>query len=182
MASHRKPRTGILQSVTAKRGAIGITTAALASVSLLSQSAQAAPDDGKPSMAEVKKKVDKLYQQAETSTQKYNAAKEKTDEQRKKADSSLDDAAERTEKLNDARRTLGNYRHRAVPQRRNVTDRHAAADGGPAAVLPADARAGPDDRPPEAGRHRFREAAKSAEANARQPPRSWTRSPNPRRP
>ncbi|HEV7629045.1 MAG TPA: NlpC/P60 family protein, partial [Streptomyces sp.] len=109
MASHRKPRTRILQSVTKRRGALGITTAALASVSLLSQSAQAAPDDGKPSISEVKKKVDKLYQQAETSTQKYNAAKEKTDAQRTKADKSLDEAAERTDKLNDARRTLGNY-------------------------------------------------------------------------
>ncbi|QPP06934.1 glycoside hydrolase [Streptomyces bathyalis] len=109
MASHRKPRTRILKTASTKRGVLGITTAALASVSLLSQSAQAAPDDGKPSISEVKKKVDKLYQQAETSTQKYNEAKEKTDAQRKKADRSLDEAAERTAKLNDARRTLGNY-------------------------------------------------------------------------
>lgn len=116
MASHRKPRTRILKSATTMRGALGITTAALASVSLLSQSAQAAPDDGKPSISEVKKKVDKLYQQAESSTQKYNAAKEKTDEQREKADRSLDAAAKRTDKLNDARRTLGNY---ATAQYRN---------------------------------------------------------------
>jgi peptidoglycan DL-endopeptidase CwlO len=109
LASHRKPRTRILKSASTKRGVLGVTTAALASVSLLSQSAQAAPDDGKPSISEVKKKVDKLYQQAETSTQKYNEAKEKTDAQRKKADRSLDEAAERTAKLNDARRTLGNY-------------------------------------------------------------------------
>ncbi|RAJ71791.1 cell wall-associated NlpC family hydrolase [Streptomyces sp. Amel2xB2] len=109
MASHRKPRTRILKSASTKRGVLGVTTAALASVSLLSQSAQAAPNDDKPSISEVKKKVDKLYQQAETSTQKYNQAKEKTDAQRKKADRSLDEAAERTAKLNDARRTLGNY-------------------------------------------------------------------------
>ncbi|OEU85313.1 glycoside hydrolase [Streptomyces abyssalis] len=109
MASHRKPRTRILKSASTKRGVIGVTTAALASVSLLSQSAQAAPDDGKPSVSEVKKKVDKLYQQAEVSTQKYNEAEEKTDAQRKKADRSLDEAAERTAKLNDARRELGNY-------------------------------------------------------------------------
>lgn len=116
MASHRKPRTRILQSAATKRGALGVTTAALASVSLLTPSAQAAPDDGKPSISEVKKKVDKLYQQAETSTQKYNAAKEKTDAQRTKADKSLDEAAKRTDKLNDARRTLGNY---ATAQYRN---------------------------------------------------------------
>ncbi|NLU72359.1 glycoside hydrolase [Streptomyces sp. HNM0575] len=109
MASHRKPRTRILKSASTKRGVLGVTTAALASVSLLSQSAQAAPNDDKPSISEVKKKVDKLYQQAETSTQKYNEAKEKTDAQREKADRSLDEAAKRTAKLNDARRTLGNY-------------------------------------------------------------------------
>jgi cell wall-associated NlpC family hydrolase len=109
LASHRKPRTRILKSASTKRGVLGVTTAALASVSLLSQSAQAAPDDGKPSISEVKEKVDKLYQQAEVSTQKYNQAEEKTDAQRKKADRSLDEAAERTAKLNDARRTLGNF-------------------------------------------------------------------------
>ncbi|MGH3313805.1 MAG: NlpC/P60 family protein [Streptomyces sp.] len=109
MASHRKPRTRILQSATAKRGAIGVTTAALASVSLLSQSAQADPGDGKQSIAEVKKKTDRLYQQAEISTQKYNAAKEKTQAQRAKVDKSLDQVAERTAKLNDSRRTLGNF-------------------------------------------------------------------------
>lgn len=116
MASHRKPRTRIFGSAATKRGALGVTTAALASVSLLSQSAQAAPDDGRPSVSEVEKKVDKLYQEAESSTQKYNAAKEKTDAQRTKADRSLDEAAERTDKLNDARRTLGNY---ATAQYRN---------------------------------------------------------------
>ncbi|SCK28339.1 C40 family peptidase [Streptomyces sp. WMMB 322] len=109
MASHRKPRSRILKSAPTKRGVLGVTTAALASVSLLSQSAQAAPDDGKPSVSEVKKKVDELYQKAEVSTQRYNAAKEKTEAQRKKADRSLDEAAESTAKLNDARRTLGNY-------------------------------------------------------------------------
>jgi cell wall-associated NlpC family hydrolase len=109
LASHRKPRTRILKSASTKRGVLGVTTAALASVSLLSQSAQAAPDDGKPSISEVKNKVDKLYQQAEVATQKYNEGKEKTDAQRKKADRSLDAAAERTAALNDARRELGNY-------------------------------------------------------------------------
>jgi cell wall-associated NlpC family hydrolase len=109
LASHRKPRTRIHHSAATKRGALGVTTAALAAVSLLTQSAQAAPDDGKPSLSEVKEKVDKLYQQAESSTQKYNAAKERTDAQRAKADKSLDEAAERTAELNEARRTLGNY-------------------------------------------------------------------------
>ncbi|MGW7351718.1 NlpC/P60 family protein [Streptomyces sp. NPDC054784] len=110
MASHRKPRTRILQSPASRRSAVGVTTAALASVSLLSQSAQAAPaDKDKPSLEEVRKQVDKLYQQAGSKTQQYNAAKEKTETQRKKVDGILDDVAERTAKLNDARRALGQY-------------------------------------------------------------------------
>lgn len=115
MASHRKPRTRMLQSASNKRGAIGVTTAALASVSLLSQSAHAAPQPGGgtgtggASINEVQKKVDALYQQAEAKTQKYNAAKQKADAQRHKLDRMMDDAAKRTEKLNESRRELGSF-------------------------------------------------------------------------
>ena len=112
MASHRKPRTRILQSPAGRRGAVGVTTAALASVTLLSQSASATPSDDseeRPSLEEVKKKVDDLYQQAGAETQKYNAAKERSEQQREKVDGLLDRVAKRTDKLNDARRVLGNY-------------------------------------------------------------------------
>ena len=105
LASHRKPRT----RVRSTGPAVGLTTAALASVTLLSsQSAMAAPAP-KPSIEEVQKKVDDLYRQAGTATQKYNQAKESTDKQKTEVDSLLDDVAKRTAKLNDARRTLGNY-------------------------------------------------------------------------
>nr|WP_311766693.1 NlpC/P60 family protein [Streptomyces rhizosphaericus] len=57
----------------------------------------------------MKEKVDTLYHQAETATQRYNAAKERTDQQRAKVDKLLDSVAQRTEKLNEARRMLGNY-------------------------------------------------------------------------
>ncbi|MFD0444874.1 NlpC/P60 family protein [Streptomyces indonesiensis] len=114
MASHRKPRSRIPAPLTghSRRTAVGFTTAALASVTLLSQSANAAPTD--PSSAAqsielVKEKVDSLYHQAETATQRYNAAKERTDQQRAKVDKLLDSVAQRTEKLNEARRMLGNY-------------------------------------------------------------------------
>lgn len=108
MASHRKPRT--LQAGIRTARAVGITTAALTSVALLSQSAQAAPSSPtKPSLEEVQKKVDELYQQAGVATQKYNSAKEKTEKQRKKADRLLDDVAKRTDKLNDARQELGSF-------------------------------------------------------------------------
>ncbi|MET7762274.1 NlpC/P60 family protein [Streptomyces sp. NPDC005336] len=115
MASHRKPRTRISASLTGqgRRTAVGVTTAALASVTLLSQTANAVPGDHKPaatqSIEKVKEKVDTLYHQAETATQRYNAAKERADQQRVKVDRLLDKVAQRTEKLNEARRTLGNY-------------------------------------------------------------------------
>ncbi|MEU1369315.1 NlpC/P60 family protein [Streptomyces sp. NPDC005803] len=105
LASHRKPRT----LVRSTGPAVGLTTAALASVTLLStQSALAAPAP-KPSIEDVQKKVDDLYRQAGTATQQYNQAKEATAEQRSKVDTLLDDVARRTEKLNEARRTLGTY-------------------------------------------------------------------------
>ncbi|WP_419997292.1 NlpC/P60 family protein [Streptomyces boninensis] len=115
MAAHRKPRTRILASTntSGRRTAVGMTTAALASVSLLSQNAVA---DDKPSLTEVKKQVDELYHQAGTATQKYNAAKERTASQRTTVNDQLDEVAERTQKLNDARRTLGTY---AAAQYRN---------------------------------------------------------------
>lgn len=105
LASHRKPRTRVRNTGPA----VGITTAALASVTLLStQSALAAPAP-KPSIEDVQKKVDDLYRQAGTATQHYNQAKEATTAQRSKVDTLLDDVAKRTEKLNEARRTLGTY-------------------------------------------------------------------------
>ncbi|MER6412762.1 C40 family peptidase [Streptomyces humidus] len=109
MASqHRKPRSAGPRVAGIRTPAIA--TAALTSVALLSQTANAAPsDDGKPSLEEVEKKVDDLYRQAESATEKYNAAKEKTTKQRKRVDSLLDDVAQRTQKLNEAREELGSY-------------------------------------------------------------------------
>ncbi|MFH8514952.1 NlpC/P60 family protein [Streptomyces gelaticus] len=105
MASHRKPRTRARTTAPA----VGLTTAALASVTLLStQSAMAAPDP-KPSVEDVQKKVDDLYRQAGTATQQYNRAKEASAAQRAKVDALLDDVAKRADKLNEARRTLGAY-------------------------------------------------------------------------
>ncbi|MGQ4329876.1 NlpC/P60 family protein [Streptomyces hayashii] len=107
MASqHRKPRSASARVAGIRTPAFA--TAALTSVALLSQTANAAPsEDGTPSLEEVEKKVDDLYRQAESATEKYNAAKEKTTKQRKRADSLLDDVARRTQKLNEAREGLG---------------------------------------------------------------------------
>ncbi|MYT33237.1 MULTISPECIES: C40 family peptidase [unclassified Streptomyces] len=109
MASHRKPRTPILATPGGRRTAAGLTTAALASVTLLSQTANAAPKAPQPSIEEVKQQVDDLYQQAEVATQKYNAAKEKADGQQRTVDRLLDEAARRADKMNESRRRLGAF-------------------------------------------------------------------------
>ncbi|MFJ4983769.1 NlpC/P60 family protein [Streptomyces sp. NPDC088732] len=109
MATHRKPRPRML-TVPGPRTAVGLTTAALATVTLFGESASAAPaSPDKPSITEVKAKVDALYHQAEAATERYNGAKEQTDRQRTHADELLDQVARRTQTLNDARRTIGEY-------------------------------------------------------------------------
>ncbi|MEV7904987.1 C40 family peptidase [Streptomyces anulatus] len=113
MASHRKPRTKVRTTTPA----VGLTTAALASVTLLStQSATAAPAEPKPAVEEVQQKVDALYRQAGAATQEYNRAKAASTSQQTKVDTLLSDVAKRTEKINEARRALGSY---AAAQYRN---------------------------------------------------------------
>ncbi|MFD5402541.1 C40 family peptidase [Streptomyces griseorubiginosus] len=107
MASHRKSRPAGTRVAGIRTPALA--TAALTSVALLSQSANAAPADDRPSLEEVEKKVDDLYRQAESATDTYNAAKERTTKQRKQVDTLLDDVARRTEKLNQAREELGSF-------------------------------------------------------------------------
>ncbi|NUV63198.1 NlpC/P60 family protein [Streptomyces sp. CAI-85] len=111
MASqHRKPRRASGPRVAGIRTP-ALATAALTSVALFSQSANAAPssDDGTPSLEEVEKKVGDLYRQAESATEKYNAAKERTTTQRKRVAGLLDDVARRTQNLNEAREELGSF-------------------------------------------------------------------------
>ncbi|MFB6961268.1 NlpC/P60 family protein [Streptomyces sp. NPDC056309] len=109
MASHRKARTTATRIAGLRTSpALGLTTAALTSVALLSQTANAAPaQPRKPSLEEVQKRVDDLYHQAGVATEKYNAAKEKTATQRTRVNGLLDDVAKRTAKLNEARHELG---------------------------------------------------------------------------
>jgi cell wall-associated NlpC family hydrolase len=107
LASHRKSRPVGTRVAGIRTPALA--TAALTSVALLSQSANAAPADDRPSLEEVEKKVDDLYRQAESATDSYNAAKEKTAKQRKQVDTLLDDVAQRTQKLNEAREELGSF-------------------------------------------------------------------------
>ncbi|MFI1930337.1 NlpC/P60 family protein [Streptomyces sp. NPDC020330] len=113
LASHRKPRAKVRTTTPA----VGLTTAALASVTLLStQSATAAPAEPNPAIEEVQKKVDTLYRQAGAATQEYNRAKAASASQRTKVDTLLSDVAKQAEKINEARRALGSY---AAAQYRN---------------------------------------------------------------
>ncbi|SOD84331.1 C40 family peptidase [Streptomyces sp. Ag109_G2-15] len=108
MASHRKPRPAGTRGAGLRTPVLA--TAALTSVAVLSQTADAAPPaDGKPSLEEVEKKVDDLYRQAESATEKYNAAKEQTGKQRNHIDSLREEVARRTARLNKAREELGSF-------------------------------------------------------------------------
>ncbi|AVH56975.1 MULTISPECIES: C40 family peptidase [Streptomyces] len=130
MASHRTPRP-IGTRIAGIRTPAALATAALTSVALLSQTANATPSaEPKPSLEEVEKKVDDLYHQAETATEKYNAAKEKASKQRERVDTLREDVAQRTEKLNTAREELGSF---AAAQYRT-----GAAAPGTATLLLAD--------------------------------------------
>jgi cell wall-associated NlpC family hydrolase len=121
MATHRKARSAIL-STPGPRAAVGITTAALATVTLFGESASATPAPSRPaqpSIAEVKAKVDSLMHQAEVATENYNGAKEQTDQQNVKVNKLLAQAAQKTQSLNDSRQVLGLY---AAAQYRNGGD------------------------------------------------------------
>ncbi|MEU7042361.1 NlpC/P60 family protein [Streptomyces varsoviensis] len=98
MASHRRPKQASRTRVTV------ITATAAAAVALTSQAANAAP---KPDKKEVKAKVDALYEQAETATEKFNGAKEKQDRLEKQVSAQQDKVARGQEELNKLRDSLG---------------------------------------------------------------------------
>jgi peptidoglycan DL-endopeptidase CwlO len=108
MASHRKPRVGTL-SPSNPRTLLGITSAALATMTLLSEDASAARTGQQPSIQEVQSQVDSLNQQAEEATQKYDQAMEQTAAARQKADTLLSQVAQGAEQLNQSRRILGQF-------------------------------------------------------------------------
>ncbi|MEU4658182.1 NlpC/P60 family protein [Streptomyces sp. NPDC023723] len=100
MASHRRPKQPSRARVTV------LTTAAAAAVVLSSQAANAAPSE-KQSKDEVQSKVDKLYEEAEQATEKYNGAKEKQEKLQKEISTIQDNVARGQEELNELRDGLG---------------------------------------------------------------------------
>ncbi|WP_203606794.1 C40 family peptidase [Streptomyces sp. SID11385] len=113
------------------RTGFGVTTAALTSVVLLAPQASADPATDRPSVEDVQRKVDSLYREAGTATQKYNAAKERTDKQRTEANDLIDALASSTEDLNHSREDLARY---AAAQYRDASGGFA----GTATMLLAD--------------------------------------------
>ncbi|GGW31763.1 hypothetical protein GCM10010381_15480 [Streptomyces xantholiticus] len=98
VASHRRPKQPSRTRVTV------LTATAAAAVALTAQTAQAEP---KPSKSEVKEKVDKLYEEAEHATEKYNGAKERQEKLDEQIDVLQDKVARGQEELNTLRDSLG---------------------------------------------------------------------------
>ncbi|MFB7516908.1 NlpC/P60 family protein [Streptomyces sp. NPDC056144] len=104
MAAHRKPRQQSPLGGHAVRTAATLALASAATATLFEGTGHADP---RLTTAQVKAKVDRLYEEAEVATEKYNGAKEKADEARAAFDRLRDEAARRTERLNTARAGLG---------------------------------------------------------------------------
>ncbi|MFD9001328.1 NlpC/P60 family protein [Streptomyces sp. NPDC059582] len=103
MAAHRKPRRRSLSGNTARTAAT-LALAGAATATAFDGTGQAAPN---LTPAQVKAKVDKLYQEAEAATEKYNGAQEKAQAAEKRLASLRDEAARREDRLNSARDALG---------------------------------------------------------------------------
>ncbi|MFE2097523.1 NlpC/P60 family protein [Streptomyces sp. NPDC059468] len=105
MAAHRKPRQRSLGGNTA-RTAVTLALAGAATATAFDGTGHAEPQ---LTPTQVKAKVDKLYQEAETATEKYNGAKEKADTAQRRLNSLRDETARKQDKLNAARNALGSY-------------------------------------------------------------------------
>jgi cell wall-associated NlpC family hydrolase len=103
-AAHRKPKRRSLSGSTVRTAATLALASAATATAFEGGTAHAEPD---LTPAQVKAKVDQLYQEAEVATEKYNGAKETAGQAREKVDSLQDEASRRTESLNSQRQKLG---------------------------------------------------------------------------
>ncbi|MFD4372779.1 NlpC/P60 family protein [Streptomyces sp. NPDC058486] len=106
MAAHRKPRPSSLGRPAARTAAT-LALASAATATLFEGSGHADPAAPGRTPAQVRTEVDRLYQEAEAATERYNGAKERADAARVSYDRLRDEAARRTERLNTARQSLG---------------------------------------------------------------------------
>ncbi|MCA1220859.1 C40 family peptidase [Streptomyces sp. 8L] len=98
MASHRRPKQPNRTRITV------LTATAAAAVALTSQAAHADP---KPTVKDVKSKVDDLYKQADKATDKYDGAKDQESKLQKDVDNLQDRVARGQDELNTMRDALG---------------------------------------------------------------------------
>ncbi|MFF5144506.1 NlpC/P60 family protein [Streptomyces sp. NPDC013157] len=105
MAAHRKPRQRSLGGNTA-RTAVTLALAGAATATAFEGTGNAEPQ---LTPAQVKAKVDQLYQEAEEATQKYDGAKDRADTAQHRLKSLQDETARAQEKLNSARDALGSF-------------------------------------------------------------------------
>ncbi|MFD5334757.1 C40 family peptidase [Streptomyces hawaiiensis] len=103
MAAHRKPR----QRSTGGGKARTAATIALAGAATATGFDGTGHAEPQLTPGQVKAKVDKLYQEAEAATEKYNGAKEKADAAGQRLKDLQDQAARKEERLNSARDALG---------------------------------------------------------------------------
>ena len=104
MGTHRRPRQRAKGGGRARTAAT-ITLAGAATATGLGGTTVHA--DPQPTAAQVRAKVDKLYQEAEVATEKYNGAKEKADAAEQRLEELRDEAARKEDRLNSAREALG---------------------------------------------------------------------------
>lgn len=103
VAAHRKARQRSVGGNTA-RTAVTIALAGAATATGFDGVGHADPQ---LSPAQVKTQVDKLYEEAEAATEKYNGAKEKAGQAEANLSKLRDEAARREDRLNSAREALG---------------------------------------------------------------------------
>ncbi|MFJ7587301.1 NlpC/P60 family protein [Streptomyces sp. NPDC097617] len=103
MASHRKPRQRPLTGGPA-RAAATLALAGAATATAFEGTSQADP---RPTPAQVKSEVDRLYEEAEAATEQYNGAKEQADEAERALTGLREETARKTDQLNTARSALG---------------------------------------------------------------------------
>ncbi|WP_053691997.1 C40 family peptidase [Streptomyces sp. WM6372] len=106
MASHRKPRQRPLHPLSrgTVRTAATLALAGAATATAFEGTSQADPQQ---TPSQVKAEVDRLYEEAEETAERYNGAKEQADEAQRALDALRDETARKTDRLNTARRALG---------------------------------------------------------------------------
>ncbi|MFD3721981.1 NlpC/P60 family protein [Streptomyces sp. NPDC058674] len=103
MASHRKPRQRPFSGGTVRTAAT-LALAGAATATALEGTSQADP---RPDPARVEAEVDRLYEEAEAATERYNGAKQQADEVERALTGLREETARKADRLNTARSALG---------------------------------------------------------------------------